>query len=78
MYVWRSEALKNYGLGWLIATASTPDEARSIIKDNAEKYILKQRSWYESEDVDHFIALIEIDLRLEPENYSVIYIAGSE
>lgn len=46
MYSWRSEALKQYSSGWVVAHAETVDEARSKALEAFKAWLPEHRSWF--------------------------------
>lgn len=85
MFVWRSEALKNYQSGHLIALAADADKARAKIRNQIEPWIREHREWLlpeynggDSEDYDEFVAKFEADLAKEPTTHDHLFIMGSE
>ena len=87
MFYWRSEALKQYGSGWLIACALDADEARAKLRDAAAATLKDYRSWldeddeFDAEDIAKFKAQVEADLSREPSEPSghmALCIWGSE
>jgi hypothetical protein len=85
IYVWRSEALKQYGLGYIIALGLDIEEARNVarfnfvdlIKDKWE-FLLPEYNGGESEEYDEKLQQLEQDISTEPEVVDRLYISGSE
>jgi NOL1/NOP2/fmu family ribosome biogenesis protein len=85
LYHWRSELLQNYGDGWLIAVAATPEEAREKIRAGFEANDRERHEWdwhFDDEDARESRAKrreqLETDLRPEPVASDHLYIPGSE
>lgn len=85
MYIWRSEALKNYGSGWLIVDATDVDTARQILLEQASKWFMDHKVWdeefmddEEQEAMAEFIKLVMADLRAEAVIDDVLLIPGSD
>ncbi len=83
LYAWRSRALKNYGLGWMMAIAASPEEARQLVLKKFEEYFWEE-SFMEKDDPDD-LSMYEIELGMTVEDLSAIpmetealFIAGSE
>ena len=83
LYVWRSRALKNYGLGWMIAVASSPEEARQYLLNKFEEYFWEE-SFMEKDDPDDreiYEKELEItaeDLSALPDELEALFIPGSD
>jgi hypothetical protein len=92
MFVWQSEALRNYSSGTLVAMAETPDEARGLILERIPNYAIEMclvpvsaRSMddmedWEKESFDAFMKKVASDLEKEPfvMKNSVLFIEGGE
>jgi hypothetical protein len=82
MYMWRNEALKNYGQGHLVAIAETPEQARKKLRDGFFDYLKEHYGWMfdilDEEGIEEKRNLIEKDLIPEPTVTELLYITGSE
>jgi hypothetical protein len=92
MFVWQSEALRNYSSGTLVAMAESPDEARGLILERIFNYAIEMclvpvsatnmdgmEDW-EKESFDAFMAEVVRDLEKEPfiMKNKVLFVSGSE
>lgn len=72
LYHWRSEALKNYSQGNVLAIGTTPDEARDRVRKAWPKFAEERWAWCDSEDEDDLATIenyrleFEADLAVEP------------
>ena len=84
LYSWRSELLRNYGTGLLIAVAETPDGAREKIRAGFDAWDKYRYEWCTFDDPDDVRERkerrdqLEVDLRGEPFMGDHLYVAGSE
>ncbi len=83
MFVWRSDLLKNYASGHLIAVAHDVEQAREMIRAHFRAWVKENREWWlilddDMEEFEQGRKALESDLSKEPERVSVLYISGSE
>jgi hypothetical protein len=89
IYIWRSEALKQYGQGWLITTASSVDDARAKARNAAYDWLRSSEGydyWFLAngaldeffiDDHKRFWVLLTLDLKAEPERRQSQIIRGT-
>ena len=90
MFYWRSEALRNWGRGYIIIEAKDVESARKKAMDRFELDYYSINS-YQNETFDEFIkniqddehyieqrSVFENDISIPPDEREVIFIAGSE
>lgn len=78
MFVWRSVALQNYNLGYIIVVAETADHARVKAVAEYENYFAGYYSWADEEYLNEKRESFQRDLQKEPETAEVALITGSE
>ena len=85
LYMWRSEALKQYGLGWIIVPATADlESSRRHARKSAEAYYWAYYDWRDPADPDdaeqfrEWTAKLDRDLASTPEEQSSLFIQGSE
>lgn len=83
-FYWRSQALEQCGPGWIAAEGTDVDEARGKVRAYAESWFTDSRPWFNPADADDledraaFVALVETDIKPEPDTHIVLFINGSE
>lgn len=83
-YHWRSDALKQYGSGWIIVSAPDVEFARELVREQAPTNFISQRDWLNLADPDdkaelkEHLELIDRDIAVEPTVSAVLFINGSE
>jgi len=85
-YHWRSEALRQYGSGWIIVSGDDVAAARIAARAAAEAHFWEGQHWTsrdrddedDREEFAKFIALIDTDIGAEPEHSASLFIFGSE
>lgn len=81
LFTWQSEALKDYGLGYIIVVATNIEEARRFAKLEMDEYARKQQEGYYGLDEYEMLELREMiyrDLSAEPKASLSLLIRGSE
>lgn len=84
LFHWRSQALKNYGSGYIVAMAETVEEARKNVLALAQAEIVNRYCWLDPSDPDDKaeieakMAEFLADMQDEPSTDTVILIYGSE
>lgn len=88
MYVWESEALKNYTNGSIVVLAEDPDSARSLVwrhfhnwARNRYDYMFFSNGDLDEnlfrEDYNRIMSQFSTDLEKEPTVQTVLFIQGS-
>jgi hypothetical protein len=84
LYVWRSDLLKNYSSGWLIAQGTSADEARVKLRAGFAAWYVDRYPWIGTDDADDIAEreecrkLLELDISGDPVEQDFIFIQGSE
>lgn len=84
LYVWRSDALKEYGRGTVAVAAKTLREARKEATKAFDDYLAQRYSYYDQSNPDdaEFLnrlrALLKDDLAQDPTRTGVLFVPGSE
>jgi hypothetical protein len=88
LYIWRSEAVRAYGLGTVAAVAMSPEVARVMAFTALLAWAHEHRSWWFSEDgtvhpesgeeYGEFCKTAERDLAATPTVRQSLVVAGSE
>jgi hypothetical protein len=88
LYVWRSEACRNYGPGTVAAIGETVDEARGRAFSALVDWAREDRSWLFLEDGSIYpdfaddwsdlLQKINSDLEAEPKTMAALVVTGSE
>lgn len=88
LYRWRSNALKNYSQGYLIAYAKSIEDAREFIRKEFTPWLIENHGWLYKDDlpyddesaieIEQFKERLERDLEVEPETKIAFLISGSE
>lgn len=78
MFVWRSVALQNYNLGYIIVVAETADHARVKAVKEYDRYLSIYFDWADEEYLNEKRESFRRDLQKEPETAEVALITGSE
>lgn len=87
-YSWRSDALKQYGSGWILVSAETVEEARARARLQFPEWLKQERSYLFGPDgapdelsEDQFTELmtkLDTDLAADPHIHQCLFIEGSE
>lgn len=83
IYRWHSDLLKQYYQGDLIVCASSPDEAREMLRSHLNEWIKEFRPW-EDDDLELYnlyngiVKIFERDIASEPEVHQQLWLFGSE
>lgn len=85
LFHWRSEALKQYGDGWIVVQALDIDEARAKVRVDADTHFWQGTWWSRDRDDEDdreehtkFMKQIDADIAGEPETSNTLFILGSE
>lgn len=88
LYVWSSEACRNYGPGTVAAIGETVDEARGRAFSALVDWAREDRSWLfeldgsvgedEREEWERLLNTINSDLEAEPRVMTALVVTGSE
>lgn len=83
MYVWRSDALRDYGHGTIAAVGASVDDARARIMRHAAKWARTERDyWWTSQgdvpdEFTEFLRQVTADIAAPPSTETVLLIKGS-
>ena len=78
MFVWRSEALANYGPGLIISLAENQEEAIEKAWVDIERHLLEYFDWADDEYLDAKREAFKKDFDQPPKILDVLLVKGSE
>ena len=83
LYMWRSRFLANWGHGYMIAVASSTEEAREKLRKEFEIYFWEEQmvSKDEPDDMERYeddLRAVDEDLSELPEELEALFIPGSD
>lgn len=78
MFVWRSQALANYGPGLIIVMAETKEEAIEKAWYGIEKHLSDYFDWADGEYLNEKRESFQKDLDQQPKILDTLLVTGSE
>ena len=84
IYRWKSETLRNYAFGYILAIGNDVDDARCNAREQFSRVVRDRWSWLtdldedDLQEIEEKLAFLEHDIQGEPEVDDTFFIPGSD
>lgn len=78
MLAWRSNVLKNYGRGWIVAAAHDVATARDLVRREFDAFARERWHYLDVVEIAEKREEMESDIADDPVPHGVLFIMGSD